>query len=442
MKNFKISIIIIAFITLIIVVSMYLNKNDSITKAMPKKTFQSIDISSGENIYTYNSFIYTYGKAGLKIFKDEKLLINDKFTLENPYVATSYDKLAITDKNSKVLRVYSSSGNIYTINAPNIILGFNINKNGSCAIILKMQDSYQIDVYDKQGELIYSIKDISYLEGIPVSVSISENDNILAVSFIKTTGATIDSNIVLYSINDTEVFGGFIKNNQFVGLIKFLNNTNLIGFSEKEIFIIKTNETTNQEQAKEIYQKPLNNILNYVKFLDGVGYLVCYGDKTTSSQDAIRENEIIFYNNNGGNIAKYYNKDKLITNIWANKFGAIIAQGRNFIGLDTSGNKLWEYQATQDIKNVLFYNNKNCIAIETNDKIKIVKIDKTLFDAQIDENNLETTTDAKSENNETTTNTQTKETTTNKDLTKTTTNKTTTTTKETTTTTTTTKDKP
>lgn len=394
MKNLKVFVIVIIVILGITILSVFLNKEDAITKSMPKKSFQVIDINAGENIYTYNSYIYTYGKAGVKIFKDEKLLLNDKFSIENPYVATNNDKFAITDKNSKVIRVYSSEGNMYIINSKFNILGFSINKIGSCAVILKNQDNYEIDVFDKSGKLIYSVKDINYLEGIPINVAISDNEEVLAVSYAKTQGASLDSNIVLYSIKDNKLFGGFIKNNQFVGIIKFLTNTNLIGISEKEIFIIKVplKAGNKEEQPKEIYKNPLNNILRFVKFIDDKGYVICYGENTTNDKNTMKENEIIFYNTSGGVVGKYYNKDKVITNLWANKFGAVIGEGRNFIGLDTSGNKLWEYQATQDIKNVLFYDDKNSIAIETNNKIKIVKIDKILFDVQIDENSSETTT--------------------------------------------------
>ena len=74
MKNLKVFVIVIIVILGITILSVFLNKEDAITKSMPKKSFQVIDINAGENIYTYNSYIYTYGKAGVKIFKDEKLL--------------------------------------------------------------------------------------------------------------------------------------------------------------------------------------------------------------------------------------------------------------------------------------------------------------------------------------------------------------------------------
>lgn len=404
MKNLKKFIFMAIIIAITIIVVIYLNPNKNNNDKLTQKDFKTIDISSGEQVYTYDSYIYIYGKAGIKIMKDQNIILEDNFSLENPYVVTSYDKIAICDNNGKVVRIYSNSGHMYTINTVNNILGFTINKNGFLSIILKNDNNYQIDIYNKDGDNIYSIKDISYDQGVPVGISISQDNKVLAVSYIQTTSATVDSNIVFYSIQDNKLFGGFIKQEQVAGIIKFVDNSNLVCVSDKEIFIIKSNSAQNSEQSKEIYKKPLNNVLNDVKFLDGIGYLVCYGQSILNSEEAMEENTLVFYNQSGGEIGKYYKKGQSITNITANKYGAIVEEGRLFTAINTSGKKIWEYQATQDIKDVIFYENSNKAIIVTNTQIKIVKIDKKLVDKQIDENNTEQNSETTSINNETTTN--------------------------------------
>lgn len=390
MKNFKKFIFMAIIVAITIIVVIYLNPNKNNNSVLLQKDFKTIDISAGEQVYTYDSYIYIYGKAGIKIIKDENIILEDNFSLENPYVVTSYDKIAICDNKGKVVRIYSSSGHMYTINAVNNVLGFTINKNGFLSIILKNDNNYQIEIYNKDGDNIYSIKDISYDEGVPVGLSISEDNKVLAVSYIKTTSATVDSNVVFYSIQDNKLFGGFIKEDQVAGIIKFIDSSNLVCISDKEIFIIKCNSKQNAEQSKEIYKKPLNNVLNEVKFLDGIGYLVCYGQPILNSEEeAIEENTLVFYNQSGGEIGKYYKKGQRITNITANKYGAIIEEGRLFTAINISGKKIWEYQATQDIKDVIFYEDSNKAIIITSTQIKIVKIDKKLVDKQIDENNTE-----------------------------------------------------
>ena len=397
MKNLKKFIFMAIIIAITIIVVIYLNPNKNNNDKLTQKDFKTIDISSGEQVYTYDSYIYIYGKAGIKIIKDQNIILEDNFSLENPYVVTSYDKIAICDNNGKVVRIYSNSGHMYTINTVNNILGFTINKNGFLSIILKNDNNYQIDIYNKDGDNIYSIKDISYDQGVPVGISISQDNKVLAVSYIQTTSATVDSNIVFYSIQDNKLFGGFVKQEQVAGIIKFVDNSNLVCVSDREIFIIKSNSAQNSEQSKEIYKKPLNNVLNDVKFLDGIGYLVCYGQSILNSEEAMEENTLVFYNQSGGEIGKYYKKGQSITNITANKYGAIVEEGRLFTAINTSGKKIWEYQATQDIKDVIFYENSNKAIIVANTQIKIVKIHKKPVDKQIDENNTEQNSETSTE---------------------------------------------
>lgn len=392
MKKLKKTIIISIILIIFASMSILLIKDNTKENKLEQKNFQSIDISPGEKIYTYNEYIYIYGKSGIKIAKQEDVLAQESFSLENPYIATSYDKLAICDVKGKVARVYSNKGNLYTVNTANSILGITINKNGYLGMILKNNENYEIEIYDNSGQNIYSTKDISYNEGVPVGISISDDNKTLAVSYIKTIGATIDSNIVFYSMEGNEVFGGYIKSNQIVGIIKFVENNSLIGVSESEIFSIKVNSNTNNEQIKEIYKKPLNNVLKDMDFIDGVGYVVCYGKPILTTKEYIEENTVIFYNSSGGEIGKYYEKDKDIINLYSHSEGVVLQENRLFTAINTSGREIWSYQATQDIKQVNFYNKNNKALIVTNDKIKIVKIDKSLLDKQIDENNTTQTT--------------------------------------------------
>lgn len=382
----KLKLIIILIILILISTVIFTSKKN--TKPLEKKDFKSIEISNGERVYSYNSYIYIYGKAGIKIMKDEKLIKSDNFSLENPYVVKCYNKIAIGDKNGKVIRVYSNEGRMYTVNTNHNILGFTINKNGFLAVILKNDINYEIEVYNDNGEKAYSIKDISYEEGVPISISISEDNKILSVSHIKTTSAMLISNIVFYSMEDNKNFGGITKKNQLVGIVKFINKTNLVCISDKEIFIIKCNAKKTDEQMKEIYLNPLNNILKNVAFLDDGGYAICYGQPITNSEETLEENTVVFYNNSGGEVGKYYRKEQNINSISSSKFGVILQDKRLFTAINLAGKKIWEYQATQDIKDVLFYDTNKKILIVTNNEIKIVKIDKFLVDKQIDKNNI------------------------------------------------------
>ena len=59
MKILKLIIIAILFIVIPIAMAIYFN-TDKNTNKVEKKDYKSIEISPGEQVYTYNSYIYIY----------------------------------------------------------------------------------------------------------------------------------------------------------------------------------------------------------------------------------------------------------------------------------------------------------------------------------------------------------------------------------------------
>lgn len=368
---------------LIIIIAIFIQVNRNTGSLTENNDFNTIEIKPGEEVYTYNSYIYIYGKNGIKIIKDNKILFDDSFTLKNPYAIYSYDKIGVLDRNGKTLRVYSSEGHLYTKNNLEEIFSFTINKNGYSSIIFKTGDGYQIDVYNKEGSIVYAIKDITYDEGVPINLSISEDNKFLAVTYFKTLGIGMESNIAFYSLNKDEMFGGIIEQNQFIGIIKFLNNNNFIAISDKKISIVKVDSVKNSPEVKKIVEKPLKNIIEHVKFLDDIGFLICYGDSILNDEDTIKKNTVIIYNLSGGKIGQYI-ADNHITDISTNKEGIIIREGRIFNAINASGDLIWNYHSTQDIKDIILFNDINKALIIKNDQITIVKINKKLTDKQLE----------------------------------------------------------
>ncbi|MFI3230715.1 MAG: DUF5711 family protein [bacterium] len=350
--------------------------------SISNNTVTTIDINFGENVYTHKSYIYIYGKNGIKILKDDNIILEDKFSIENPYVVTCEDKIAIGDKNGKIIRVYSSTEQLYTLDFTNSILGFNINKNGYISVITKVNESYGIDVHNENGVELYTIKDISLNEGIPVSSAISHDNRVLSVSYLNIYDPNVSSNIVLYSMSNNMAFGGYTKKNQIVSNLNFSSDNNLIGISGKELFIVKINTSADNPSSREAYQNTFVNKIKYIEFLDLDNFVVCYGAPILGEDSSIENNTLVFYNSSGSERGKYISPDDIMT-LEANEYGVIISNSRLFRGISTSGSKIWEYQATQDIKKVLYYQSKNNIVITTNNTIKITRINKTLFDADI-----------------------------------------------------------
>lgn len=347
-----------------------------------QQSYKSIPINSGENIYVNGSNIYVYGKIGLKIYNDDNLEFESSFTYENPVVATDTDKIAIGDKNSKTIRLYNSSSLMYTLNMSHSILGFNVNLNGYCSVIMKVGEYYQVEVFNNFGESAYTIRDISLSEGIPITSTISPDNKVMAVAYLKINESVSSTNISVHYIDESQLFAGFVKFNQIVGILSFTKDNNLIGASDKELFIIEVNTNKNMLGATEVYRQVFGNNIKYIKFLNNQNFAIYYGTPLFNNENSFANNTLVIYNSSGTKRGEY-TFDDVANDIFVGELGVVLAKNRFFIGVNRSGNKVWEYQAIQDIKQVEFYGKENYVAIVTNDEIRLTKINSALVDTQL-----------------------------------------------------------
>ena len=348
------------------------SKSETVTK------YEKIDISPGEDIYTYKDYIYIYGKSGIKIYHNTNEIFTESFLMENIYTVSSNDKIILGDKQGKTLRIYNKKGNMYSINHTNPIISFTVNQNGYAAFIAKASSSYEILVYNDLGENIFSLTNITYKEGIPINLSLSNNFS-LAVSFLKIDASIIETDIAIYSLLQDEntnnsMFGAFKKTNQLAGIIKFLDTDNLLVLSDKELSIISVN--ANNNYVNEAVKIPFNNKIDFISFLDNSKFVLYYDEELIQTEEnKIPKNTAIIYNSNGRKVSQItFNNN--ITNVFSNKLGFIVAKDRLFTGYASTGEKIFEYQATQDIKSMQFFNSNNKALLVTENEIRIFELNK------------------------------------------------------------------
>ena len=298
--------------------------------------------------------------------------------MENIYTVSSNDKIILGDKQGKTLRIYNKKGNMYSINHTNPIISFTVNQNGYAAFIAKASSSYEILVYNDLGENIFSLTNITYKEGIPINLSLSNNFS-LAVSFLKIDASIIETDIAIYSLLQDEntnnsMFGAFKKTNQLAGIIKFLDTDNLLVLSDKELSIISVN--ANNNYVNEAVKIPFNNKIDFISFLDNSKFVLYYGEELIQTEEnKIPKNTAIIYNSNGRKVSQItFNNN--ITNVFSNKLGFIVAKDRLFTGYASTGEKIFEYQATQDIKSMQFFNSNNKALLVTENEIRIFELNK------------------------------------------------------------------
>lgn len=156
---------------------------------------------------------------------------------------------AVADIGSNYVYVFDEDGYISTINTVLPVVKINVSSKGHVAIILEDKEADYIDMYDKDGNRIYTIKTTAESDGIPTDIGISPDGRKLAVAFTAVKGMELKTSVVFYNFgevgqNENErVVGGFdFYDNQLVGEVEFLNQNTVVAVSENIISFFSIKE--------------------------------------------------------------------------------------------------------------------------------------------------------------------------------------------------------
>lgn len=377
-KTKKRVLFIIVFIILIIIfIKSNKTNNSNDTTFTPEKTLISDSLAS--KVLTNNDNIYIYNQSLVKMINNNEVVWQDNFASITPTAFFSKNKFAIADLNEKTLKLYNNKGLIYTIKTVYPIVSFSINDKGYTSIITKNENLNEVDVYNEKGENIFSLKDISILNGIPVATTVSEDCENLAISFLKVNKTTVDSYIGIYSLkkeilgqDKNSMFAAFEKEDQLVGIIRFMSNNNLLTFSDKEIACSKISPKSNVKY-REIWKNPLEQKIQYMSIIDNKNFVLVFDEDVLKEDEKTQKSKIVFYNIN--NIkTKSYTSEKKITSFYSSEIGTLIGIGRKYVAINNNGKEVWTYHLTQDINDIKFFKNINTIIISSDQEVYTIKI--------------------------------------------------------------------
>jgi len=359
----------------------------------------SYEANSQADFYTYNKNIYYCTKDGIQLINaDGNSLWSDTFNMTSPYIAHDAGIVAVCEKNGRTLRIYNQTGKLYGIDTENPIVTFSINVNGySCVIIQQNDSEYIINVYNSSGEIISDGKYI-FDNGVPIATDISNDNKVLAVSLLNINDIKMQSNVLFYYLNKDQaktvessdgMFSSFIKEDEVVAIIKFMEDNSLITVSDKEIVCLKVNDES-AERSTQKWLIELKNKIKAVDFPENKYVAVAYGDSFINAEEPEQENTVKWFNLNGERVNTFIS-NKNVTGISSGLNATIVAMGRTFKAIGNKGGSIWEYNAIQDVKKILFVDSTNKILFITPISAEILNINQKING--VEETTVETTTE-------------------------------------------------
>ena len=292
--------------------------------------FIAINGAEEHNIYAFKENIYILKDNNLKIYNKNG---SEEGTLEvsvsNPIFQSDGDYLCIVEKNGKKLYVFNNKNILWQKDFENNISDIEINSNGYLAVSLT-GTIYKtiIQVFDNKGkDLFTTFISSTYV----VDMELSEDNKYLAIAEANFSGIILQSNVKIISIDkaksgdkDYVEYTFSNKNGDLITNIKYQTKYELSCVFDNHIELINkdVNSTISNFEKEDVLFVDVNNKIIkiikeqdkiYLQILNNSGLFKNYEVKEPKSMYISNEiialnlgSEVLFYNNSGWLIKKYY----------------------------------------------------------------------------------------------------------------------------------------
>ncbi len=286
----------IALVIIVVMVISYMIDAISYTGYSVNNTV-SRDDSETTKYLEYRDGYLRYSNDGIAYHNSKGNSVWDKtFSMQKPQVKICEETVAVGDINGSSIYVFNASGMMGSIDTSLNITQIEVTRQGLVAAVLEDNEANYINLYDSQGQKIYSVKTSLAGDGYPLDISVSEDGTKLVASYLYVSGESMKTNVVFYNFsevgqNETErIVGGFNHyGDTIVGDVFFMDDKTAVAVGENVISIYKI-----KEYPKLYKEITVDNEIERVVFSDEYIGVV---QKNEDSGDIYK---MVVYNSTGG----------------------------------------------------------------------------------------------------------------------------------------------
>ena len=228
------------------------------------RSYSSYTIISSESREDEAGAKYTYYKEGYircsgggveRVNIDGEKVWNTVHNMTNPSVKTRDNIICISDINGNTIEVFDENGLVSRADTQFSILQTEVSSSGLVAAVLQDNDDNYINMYDKAGEYIYSIKTSIRGDGYPVDIAVSDDGKKLAVSYVRTAGNLMETGVRFYDFGsgekdsaETGMFNNF--DGKPVGVVEFFGNDTVVAVAGESVTFYSADNSKEKKRVE------------------------------------------------------------------------------------------------------------------------------------------------------------------------------------------------
>lgn len=202
-----------------------------------------------------------YSKDGVAMTnKSGTVLWNQTYEMASPTMTSAGDYVAVGDIGANTIYIFNEYGQLGRVSTDVPIQEIQISEQGVVAAVLSDTSSNYINLYDKQGNSLGSIKASLENTGYPLAIALSPDASKLAVSYLIVKSGSMQSRIVSYDFSDVE--GDHLLDTQELeGLYpkaEFLDSREVVLFGEKGFVLYQAD--SKKIETQENFESEINSV--------------------------------------------------------------------------------------------------------------------------------------------------------------------------------------
>ena len=198
---------------------------------------------------TYLGFagaILHYSSDGASLASSDGTQIwNETFVMDTPVAAVNGDAVVVYDQKGTSMYVFNGKGLLGTVTTELPILKARVSSQGMIAAILEDKETTWINFYSPDGQMIATGKTRIDSPGYPVDLDVSDNGELLVVSYVYVDGNTPTSYVAFYNFGSTgqnqmdNMVSGYTYPDVLVPQVRFLSNDTAVAVRDDGITLYK-----------------------------------------------------------------------------------------------------------------------------------------------------------------------------------------------------------